>query len=150
VILGVLSLAVCGHVGFGIPDPRGDAPNEPGQILVLLNVGAIFMGIALTIRDLIGERAIFRREQAVGLSTGSYLLAKIVVYCAAAVVRSAVLVAVVICGEGGPTQGAVVLQIPCVELSVDVTGRGSRRRASVSGLSPDHKSPRDLQRPTTV
>jgi hypothetical protein len=33
-ILGVLSLAVCGHVGFGIPDPRGDAPNEPGQILV--------------------------------------------------------------------------------------------------------------------
>ena len=36
------------------------------------------------------------------------LLAKIVVYCAAAVVRSAVLVAVVICGEGGPTQGAVI------------------------------------------
>ena len=28
----------------------GEAPNEPGQILVLLNVGAIFMGTALTIR----------------------------------------------------------------------------------------------------
>src|ERR1700739_1839964 len=37
--------------------------------LVLLNIGAVFMGTALTIRDLIGERAIFRREQAVGLST---------------------------------------------------------------------------------
>ncbi len=119
-ILGVLSLAVCGQAGFGIPDPRGDAPNEPGQILVLLNVGAIFMGIALTIRDLIGERAIFRREQAVGLSTGAYLLAKIVVYCAAAVIQSAVLVAIVIYGKGGPTQGAVFLQRPSVELFVDV------------------------------
>ena len=61
-----------------MPDPMGDAPNEPGQILVLLNVGAIFMGTALTVRDLIGERAIFRREQAVGLSTTAYLLAKVV------------------------------------------------------------------------
>ena len=80
-IMGVLSLSVPGTVGFGMPDPMGDAPNEPGQILVLLNVGAIFMGTALTIRDLIGERPIFRREQAVGLSTTAYLLAKVCVYC---------------------------------------------------------------------
>ncbi|MDT5096381.1 MAG: transport system ATP-binding/permease protein [Mycobacterium sp.] len=119
-ILGVLSLAVCGKVGFGVPDPLGDAPNEPGQILVLLNVGAISMGIALTIRDLIGERAIFRREQAVGLSTGAYLLAKIVVYRAAAAIQSAVLVAIVISGKGGPTQGAVLLQSASVELFVDI------------------------------
>ena len=77
-IMGVLSLSVPGTVGFGVADPMGETPNEPGQILVLLNVGAIFMGTALTIRDLIGERAIFRREQAVGLSTTAYLLAKIV------------------------------------------------------------------------
>ncbi len=71
-IMGVLSLSVPGDVGFGVPVPAiqgGPAPNEPGQILVMLNVGAIFMGTALTIRALIGERAIFRREQAVGLST---------------------------------------------------------------------------------
>ena len=61
-------------------DQGGDAPNEPGQILVLLNVGAIFMGTALTIRALIGERAIFLREQAVGLSTTAYLLAKVFVF----------------------------------------------------------------------
>ena len=89
-IMGVLSLSVPGTVGFGIPDPMGDAPNEPGQILVLLNVGAIFMGTALTVRDLIGERAIFRREQAVGLSTTAYLLAKVCVYTLFAVLQSAV------------------------------------------------------------
>ena len=119
-ILGVLSLAVPGNVGFGIPNPMGDAPNEPGQILVLLNVGAIFMGTALTIRDLIGERPIFRREQAVGLSTSAYLLAKICVYCTAAIIQSAILVAIVIYGKGQPTQGAVVLGHPGLELFVGV------------------------------
>ncbi|MGE0783666.1 FHA domain-containing protein, partial [Mycolicibacterium sp.] len=59
-IMGVLSLSVPGTVGFGVPKTAmegGEAPNEPGQILVMLNVGAIFMGTALTIRALIGERA---------------------------------------------------------------------------------------------
>jgi ABC-type multidrug transport system ATPase subunit len=119
-ILGVLSLAVPGNVGFGVPDPMGNAPNEPGQILVLLNVGAIFMGTALTVRDLIGERAIFRREQAVGLSTSAYLLAKVCVYCTAAIIQAAILSAIVMYGKGEPTQGAVVLGHPGVELFVGV------------------------------
>lgn len=121
-ILGVLSLAVPGTVGFGIPEPMSNAPNEPGQILVLLNVGAIFMGTALTIRDLIGERPIFRREQAVGLSTTAYILAKIAVYCTAAIVQSAILVVIVILGKGAPTQGAVVLGNSSLELFVDIAG----------------------------
>jgi ABC-type multidrug transport system ATPase subunit len=119
-IMGVLSLAVPGTVGFGIPNPMGDAPNEPGQILVLLNVGAIFMGTALTIRDLIGERAIFRREQAVGLSTTAYLLAKVCVYTVFAVVQSAIVTAIVVLGKGGPTQGAAALGKPSLELFVDI------------------------------
>ena len=119
-IMGMLSLAVPGTVRFGIPDPFSDAPNEPGQILVLLNVGAIFMGTALTIRDLIGERAIFRREQAVGLSTTAYLLAKICVYTVFAVVQSAIVTAIVVWGKGAPTQGAVMLGNPSLELFVDI------------------------------
>ncbi|MBU3750107.1 MAG: ATP-binding cassette domain-containing protein [Mycobacterium sp.] len=115
-IMGVLSLAVPGDVGFGVPDPMGDAPNEPGQILVLLNVGAIFMGTALTIRDLIGERAIFRREQAVGLSTTAYLLAKVCVYTVFALLQSAIVTAIVVWGKGAPTKGAVALGNPSLEL----------------------------------
>ena len=119
-IMGVLSLAVPGTVGFGVPDPMGDAPNEPGQILVLLNVGAIFMGTALTIRDLIGERPIFRREQAVGLSTTAYLLAKVCVYSVFAVLQSAIVTAITIIGKGGPTQGATVLGSATLELFVSM------------------------------
>jgi ABC-type multidrug transport system ATPase subunit len=122
IVLGVLSLAVSGNVGFGIPNPMGDAPDEPGQILVLLTMGAIFMGTALSIRDLIGERTIFRREQAVGLSATAYLLAKICVYTAAAVIQSAILVTIVVKGKGGPTRGALMLGNPTVELFVTVAG----------------------------
>jgi ABC transport system ATP-binding/permease protein len=117
-IMGTLSLSVPGTVGFGIPNPMGNAPNEPGQILVLLNVGAIFMGTALTIRDLIGERAIFLREQAVGLSTTAYLLAKVCVYSVFAIVQSAIVTGITILGKGAPTQGAVVLGNASLELFV--------------------------------
>ncbi len=114
-IMGVLSLSVPGDVGFGVPVPAikgGEAPNEPGQILVLLNVGAIFMGTALTIRALIGERAIFLREQAVGLSTTAYLLAKVFVFAAFAIVQSSIVTAINIWGKkwgpGAVTSGAVI------------------------------------------
>lgn len=119
-IMGVLSLAVPGTTGFGAPDPMGDAPNQPGQILVLLNIGAIFMGTALTIRDLIGERAIFRREQAVGLSTTAYLMAKVCVYSVFAVLQSSIVTAITVIGMGGPTQGATVLGNATLELFVSM------------------------------
>ncbi|WP_349318916.1 FHA domain-containing protein [Mycolicibacterium canariasense] len=124
-IMGTLALTVPGDVGFGLPVPAikgGEAPNEPGQILVLLNVGAIFMGTALTIRALIGERAIFLREQAVGLSTTAYLLAKVAIFTVFALVQSAIAVTIAILGKGWH-EGAVatgVLLPRSLELYVDV------------------------------
>jgi ABC-type multidrug transport system ATPase subunit/predicted component of type VI protein secretion system len=121
-IMGVLSLSVPGSIGFGVPNPRGDAPNEPGQILVLLNVGAIFMGTALTIRVLIGERAIFRREQAVGLSTTAYLMGKTVTFALFALLQSAIVVVIAIVGKqwgpGAVTSGAAMNRT--LELYIDV------------------------------
>jgi ABC transport system ATP-binding/permease protein len=125
-IMGVLSLSVPGDVGLGVPVPAtqgGDAPNEPGQILVLLNVGAIFMGTALTIRTLIGERAIFLREQAVGLSTSAYLFGKVVIFALFALLQSAIVVFIVVRGKkwgaGAVTSGAVMSN-RTLELYVDV------------------------------
>lgn len=125
-IMGALSLSVPGNVGFGVPVPAikgGEAPNEPGQILVLLNVGAIFMGTALTIRALIGERAIFLREQAVGLSTTAYMLAKVFVFAGFALLQSGVVVAINIYGKGwgpGAVDSGAVIPNRSIELYVDV------------------------------
>ena len=55
-ILGTLALLVPGDVGLGTANPRGDAADEPVQIVFLLSISAVFMGTALTIRDLVGER----------------------------------------------------------------------------------------------
>jgi ABC transport system ATP-binding/permease protein len=100
--LGTLALLVPGDVGLGAANPRGDAAHEPVQIVFLLSISAIFMGTALTIRDLVGERNIFRREQAVGLSATAYLLAKIVVYCVIAAAQTAILTAIVVVGKVHP------------------------------------------------
>ncbi len=108
-ILGALSLTVPGNTGFGVAAPTSETPDESAQILTLLSIAAVFMGTALTIRDLIGERAIFRREQAVGLSTGAYLSAKITVFCVFAIVQAAIATAIVLVGKGAPSQPAVLL-----------------------------------------
>nr|WP_284144777.1 ATP-binding cassette domain-containing protein [Mycolicibacter acidiphilus] len=115
-ILGALALVVPGSSGFGVADPRSDTPDEASEILVVLLVSVVFMGTALTIRDLVGERPIFRREQAVGLSASAYLTAKIVVYSLAALLQTAVLTAIAIVGKGKPTQGAALLGSPVAEL----------------------------------
>ncbi|QLL05064.1 FHA domain-containing protein [Mycobacterium vicinigordonae] len=123
-IMGALSMSVPGDVGFNAPNMAppnpSDAPTEPAQILVLLNVGAVFMGTALTIRDLIGERAIFLREQAVGLSTTAYLLAKVCVYTVLALIQSAIVTIIALLGKPGPKINAAVLGSSSLELYVDI------------------------------
>ncbi|WP_082974749.1 FHA domain-containing protein [Mycobacterium sp. E3247] len=108
-ILGSLSLTVPGSNGFHLPGANAGTPDEAAQILALLMPAAAFMGIALTIRDLVGERPIFQREQAVGLSTTAYLLAKTAVFCGFAIVQSAIITAIVVIGKSAPTRGAVLL-----------------------------------------
>lgn len=115
-ILGALALVVPGDSGFGIADPRSDSPSEASVILLVLLVSVVFMGTALTIRDLVGERSIFRREQSVGLSASAYLAAKVLVFSAAALLQAAVLTAIVVAGKGAPTQGALLLGSPVLEL----------------------------------
>jgi ABC transport system ATP-binding/permease protein len=119
-ILGSLSLTVPGSSGFHIPAEHAGTPDESAQVLSLLLPAAAFMGIALTIRDLVGERPIFRREQAVGLSSSAYLLAKTAVFCGFAIVQAAVVTAIVVVGKGAPTRGAVVMGHGTVPATVEL------------------------------
>lgn len=121
-IIGLLPLTVAGHAGFGHPPSDGTSPFEPKHVIALISFAAILMGTTLTVRDLVGERAIFRREQSAGLSASAYLLAKIAVFAVVAVIQSALLVLVVTApafGKPGPS-GAAALGIPMLELFVGV------------------------------
>ncbi len=119
-ILGALSLTVPGSTGFRPAGPHTGTPDESAQILALLLPAAAFMGVALTIRDLVGERAIFQREQAVGLSTTAYLLAKTLVFCGFAILQAAIVTAIVMAGKGAPSQGPVLLGHSTVAATVEL------------------------------
>lgn len=101
IVLGLLTLVIPGDKGFRrAPTPAGDAlvpPKDPGealQILTVLVIGAAFMGTALAVRDLVGERGIFERERAVGLRPGAYLTAKVLVFSLMSIVQVAIMVAI--------------------------------------------------------
>ncbi len=122
-LIGALSLTVKGpRPGLGPADPLGLAPTQPQYIMVLLNIGAVFMGTALTIRDLIGERPIFKREQAVGLSTTAYLMAKVFVFCVFATVQAAIATFIVRIGKGAPTAHPPFFDNSTFSLFVTVAG----------------------------
>jgi ABC-type multidrug transport system ATPase subunit len=122
-LAGAVSLTVKGpRPGLGPADALGLAPTQPQYIMVLLNFGAVFMGTALTIRDLIGERPIFRREQAVGLSTTAYLLAKVAVFYVFATAQAAIAVFIVRLGKGAPTAHPPFFDNATFSLFVTVAG----------------------------
>jgi len=121
-IVGLLPLTVTGHAGLSHMPSLGAPPFEAKHIVALTSFAAILMGATLTVRDLVGERAVFRREQAAGLSASAYLLAKTIVFSGVAMIQSAILVLIVTApaiGKPGPSH-AVVLGSPIVELFVGV------------------------------
>jgi hypothetical protein len=68
----------------------------------VLLVAACLMGTAIAIRELVGERPIFRREYAVGLSPGIYFLSKVLVLGSAAFVQGLMVTFIATVGLPGP------------------------------------------------
>jgi len=115
--LALLSHAVPGETGLG--PPVGGFSLEAQRLLVVLVVGAAFIGIAGSIREIVNEGPIYRRERAVGLSPGAYLGAKFTVLGLINVVQVIVFVYLSLLGRGGPAQ-ALVLGSPMLEIIVPI------------------------------
>lgn len=77
-VIGFLPAVTPGDTGLTQVQTAQNS-QEPTVILALLIIGALFMGVSMSIRDIIGEKSIFLRERAVGLSPAAYLLSKILV-----------------------------------------------------------------------
>ena len=113
--LAALLHVVPGHDGLGRPDGPTGRSLEAGQLLTILVIGGVFMGLAAGIREMVAERAIYRRERAVGLSPGAYLGAKLWVFAVVNVAQAALFVLLGLWGRPGPRH-AVLLGVPMVEL----------------------------------
>jgi ABC-type multidrug transport system ATPase subunit/pSer/pThr/pTyr-binding forkhead associated (FHA) protein len=117
VLLAVLAMAVPGSAGFG--PPATPPTSEPMQLLVILMVGAAFMGTSLSARELVNERPIYERERAVGLSPSAYLLAKLAVFAGLVLAQATLLVFFVLARKPGPV-GSVLLGSGEIELLIAV------------------------------
>ncbi|MBA3525282.1 MAG: ATP-binding cassette domain-containing protein, partial [Geodermatophilaceae bacterium] len=118
-VLATLALTVPG--GAGLSPPADPSSTEATRLLVLLVVGAAFMGTAATIRDLVAERGIYQHERAAGLLPTAYIGAKLLVFAMVAIVQSMILVGLFLLVRAGPGRGSL-LASGNVELFVAVTG----------------------------
>ncbi|MDO5064010.1 MAG: ATP-binding cassette domain-containing protein [Actinomyces bowdenii] len=124
VIMGLLTKAIEGSDGLSIPDYPDPTPDNPViiystqaiELLVILITGAAFSGMAATIRELVGERDVFLREKAVGLRSGSYMMAKAIVLALIVTVQTAVMVGIALALNKAPSD-AVLMGSPGLELA---------------------------------
>ncbi|MFM2384379.1 MAG: hypothetical protein RL166_253 [Actinomycetota bacterium] len=113
VIVGLLILVVPGTAGLGAA--LNGSPAEPSQLLAMLVIGSAFMGASVSIRDLVGERPIYLRERAVGLSISAYLGSKLLVFGLFSWFMAGMLTYVTLLAKPAPIQ-AVYFDSPALEL----------------------------------
>ncbi|MEE6259350.1 ABC transporter permease [Plantactinospora sonchi] len=122
-LLGLpLGLAALLHVipgDDGFTRPVSGLTAEASQLIVVLVIGGVFVGFAGGIRELVRERAIYRRERAVGLAPGAYLGSKLSVFAVVTAIQAALFVLVGLAGRPGARE-ALVLPWPLLELVVVV------------------------------
>ncbi|MCH1868898.1 FHA domain-containing protein [Nocardioides sp. CFH 31398] len=106
-VLGGLSRLVQGDAGMSLEENNFGVA-EVQQRLTILIVAAALMGVAVTIREQIKERAIFKREYAVGLSPGVYLASKILVLGTACFLQGVLVTFIATVGLPGPDDGGVL------------------------------------------
>jgi ABC-type multidrug transport system ATPase subunit len=86
--------------------------------LLFLVIIASLTGGFSSVRELIKEREMFRRERMAGLSAGAYLLSKVVVLGFIAALQAAVLVLVGVAGARSSVHGALLPVLPELILGV--------------------------------
>ncbi len=119
--LGLLIRAVPAKQGLaGAPGTNPDAVT----LLLTLVIGGCFAGAANAVREIVKERAIYRRERATGLSPLAYLSSKFVVLALITAVQTALLLLIGVLGRKLPPRGAMLSSMPLMELMLAVIALG--------------------------
>jgi ABC-type multidrug transport system ATPase subunit/pSer/pThr/pTyr-binding forkhead associated (FHA) protein len=125
--LALLTHTVPGDNGLGPPIPPARFSLEAQRLLVVLLVGAAFLGTAAAIREIVNEQSIYRRERAVGLSPGSYLASKIVVFTVINTIQVILFVYLALLGNARPADplifdnGLTEIMIPVALVAITCT-----------------------------
>jgi ABC-type multidrug transport system ATPase subunit len=117
-VLALLTHSVPGNHGLALE--LFNFTLEAQRLLVVLVVGAAFLGIAVAIREIVSESTIYARERAVGISPGAYLASKLFVFLVIDVLQVIVFVYLSLLGRPGPTSPLIFSQHGLIEIMVPV------------------------------
>lgn len=119
-LLGLLMLAAMPEGGL----ERRSVPNTDAHtVLMTLMISGTFLGASNAIREIVKERAIFRRERSIGLSPSAYVVSKAVVLATLTILQAFVLVCLALLRQNQSGEGLVFQSIP-LELSIAVALTG--------------------------
>jgi ABC transport system ATP-binding/permease protein len=117
ILLGVLISQVPAKFGLaGAPHSNPDA----GTLLLIMVICACLAGMASSVRELVKERSILTRERAAGLSSGAYLVSKLLVLGVISILQSTLLVLLGVSWRPIHHPGAFLTAIPLVELILGI------------------------------
>jgi ABC transport system ATP-binding/permease protein len=117
ILLGALISQVPAKHGLGgAPGTNLDA----GTLLLILVICACLAGMASSVRELVKERSILTRERAAGLSSGAYLVSKLLVLGVISILQSTVLVLIGVSWRQFPAQGAFLIGAPLIEVILGI------------------------------
>jgi ABC transport system ATP-binding/permease protein len=114
IVLGVVIRVLPAPLGLVGPDNQGAE-----SLLLILVISACFAGAANAVRELVKERPIYSRERAAGLSSGAYIVSKLVILGLISGVQAMVMVALGLIGRPLPAHGSF-LSNPLIELMVAI------------------------------
>ncbi|WP_162907904.1 ATP-binding cassette domain-containing protein [Allorhizocola rhizosphaerae] len=127
-VLAVLSYTAPGKEGLAFGNTAQGI--QAMQLLVVLVTGAAFLGTAASIREIVNEAPIYRRERAVGLSAAAYLSSKLTVLFIINAAQVALFVYLAMF-EGPPTRSLVV---PSQTVEIIIAMVGISLASTVLGL----------------
>jgi len=113
IVLSLLARAVPGDAGLSVAAATANATSpdpQPRQLLLVLIIGAVLMGAAAAVRELVKERTIYQRERSVGLSIGAYLASKGLVLAAVVTVQVSLFTALSLLGTDAPDAPLILVQ----------------------------------------
>jgi ABC transport system ATP-binding/permease protein len=111
-LAGILQLVSSKQGLAGAPHSNANAQ----EVLLILAVGACFIGALNSIREIVKERSIYTRERAAGLSAGAYLWSKLLVLGALSALQAALMTVIGLAGKPAPTAGVLIKGAPLLEL----------------------------------
>lgn len=117
-VLAMVGYAVGTDNGFG-PGAEEDFGLNPQArpLLLVLILGASFMGLSASVQELVKERTIYDRERSVGLSASAYMASKILVLGVLVSAQTTIFVLITLASREMPDSG-VVLANPVTEVLV--------------------------------